>query len=87
MWRERFVRAVAAAGGGRVHVKLDIGHGPAGHARPRPRPTRVADAVARDARASSWSGLMTHFATADELDDGGFFARAARALRALGAAR
>ena len=34
----------------------------------------------------SWSGVMTHFATADELDDDGFFARQLDGVRALGAA-
>ena len=33
-WDERFVAAVAARGGGAVHVKLDTGHGPPRHARP-----------------------------------------------------
>jgi alanine racemase len=73
VWSERYVREVAAAGGGRVHVKLDSGMGRLG--------TRDAElarqvlALARDTDGVEPIGLMTHFATADELDDDGFFAR------------
>jgi alanine racemase len=72
VWREEDVRAVASAGGGRVHVKLDSGMGRLG--------TRDVDEATRVVRAAlattgvELCGLMTHFATADELDDGGFFA-------------
>ena len=73
VWSEEYVRAVAGAGGGRVHVKLDSGMGRLG--------TRDADLASRVLALALASdgvepvGLMTHFATADELDDDGFFAR------------
>jgi alanine racemase len=73
VWSERYVRAVAEAGGGRVHVKLDSGMGRLG-TRDSGLASRVF-ALARDTREVQPVGLMTHFATADELDDGGFFAR------------
>jgi alanine racemase len=71
VWQERYLEAVAAAGGGRVHVKLDSGMGRLG--------TRDADEASRVlARARRMPGVeavgaMTHFATADDLHDGGFF--------------
>ena len=73
VWSERYVRAVAEAGGGRVHVKLDSGMGRLG-TRDAGLAARVF-ALARDTRGVEPVGLMTHFATADELDDEGFFAR------------
>jgi alanine racemase len=73
VWSERYVRAVAEAGGGRVHVKLDSGMGRLG-TRDSGLASRVF-ALARDTRGVQPVGLMTHFATADDLDDGGFFAR------------
>ncbi len=73
VWSERYVRAVAEAGGGRVHVKLDSGMGRLG-TRDSGLASRVL-ALARDTRGVEPVGLMTHFATADEADDGGFFAR------------
>jgi alanine racemase len=73
VWSERYVRAVADAGGGRVHVKLDSGMGRLG-TRDSGLASRVF-ALARDTRGVQPVGLMTHFATADELDDGGFFKR------------
>ena len=73
VWSERYVRAVAEAGGGRVHVKLDSGMGRLG-TRDSGLASRVF-ALARDTRGVEPVGLMTHFATADELDDDGFFAR------------
>jgi alanine racemase len=72
VWEERHVAQVAAAGGGRVHVKLDSGMGRLGA-----RGIEQASAAARAAASSDGvelAGLMTHFATADELDDDGFFA-------------
>jgi alanine racemase len=73
VWSERYVRAVAEAGGGRVHVKLDSGMGRLG-TRDSGLASRVF-ALARDTPGVEPIGLMTHFATADELDDEGFFAR------------
>jgi alanine racemase len=73
VWSERYVRAVAEAGGGHVHVKLDSGMGRLG-TRNSGLASRVF-ALARDTRGVEPVGLMTHFATADERDDDGFFAR------------
>jgi alanine racemase len=73
VWSEQYVHAVAAAGGGRVHVKLDSGMGRLGT-----RDVQLARNVlelANDTDGVEPVGLMTHFATADELDDDGFFAR------------
>jgi alanine racemase len=73
VWSEPYVREVAAAGGGRVHVKLDSGMGRLGT-----RDTGLASRVLALAEQSAGVepvGLMTHFATADELEDEGFFAR------------
>ena len=71
IWSERDLQAVAAAGGGRVHVKLDSGMGRLG-TRDASEAARVAQA-ARVARGVRLAGVMTHFATADELHDEGFF--------------
>jgi alanine racemase len=73
VWCERYVRAVAEAGGGRVHVKLDTGMGRLG-TRDTGEASRVL-AAARDARGVQPVGLMSHFATADDLNDEGFFAQ------------
>ncbi len=73
VWRERDVRAVAALGGGRVHVKFDSGMGRLGTRDPD-EAMRVLTA-ARDTRGVELAGAMTHFATADDLDDDGFFER------------
>ncbi|HEV2770906.1 MAG TPA: alanine racemase [Solirubrobacteraceae bacterium] len=70
-WTERFVGAVAAHGGGRVHVKLDTGMGRLGTRDPD-QATRTAEAAA-GAPAVELVGAMTHFATADERGDA-FFA-------------
>jgi alanine racemase len=84
-WREAFVAAVAARGGGRVHVKLDTGMGRLGTRDPQ-EATRVADAAAAEPSVEL-VGAMTHFATADELGDDFFgqqlerFAAWAPALR------
>jgi alanine racemase len=60
-WREDFVRRLPA--GARVHVKLDSGMGRLGT-----KDVEEARAVALVA-GDSLAGVMTHFATADELDD------------------
>ncbi len=73
VWRERDVEAVAALGGGRVHVKFDSGMGRLGTRDPE-QALRVLIA-ARDTASVELAGAMTHFATADDLDDDGFFER------------
>jgi alanine racemase len=87
LWRESSVDAVAAAGGGRVHVKFDSGMGRLG-TRDEAEASRVV-AAARERSGVELAGAMTHFATADELEDRGFFERQlaaftswARALKA-----
>ncbi len=72
-WSETFIDELAAAGGGRLHVKLDSGMGRLG-TRDAEEATRLVRA-ARERASVRLVGLMTHFATADELDDGGFFVR------------
>jgi alanine racemase len=73
VWHERELEAVAAAGGGRVHVKLDSGMGRLG-TRDMAEASRVVKA-AIEAPGVELAGAMTHFATADDPRDGGFFAR------------
>jgi len=65
-WREPFVRAILRPA--RVHVKLDTGMGRLG-TRDAAEATRVADAIAA-APHLELAGAMTHYATADEPDDG-----------------
>jgi alanine racemase len=72
VWSEQQVQAIKAAGGGRVHVKLDSGMGRLGTRDPAQASRAVA--AARNAEEVQLVGVMTHFATADDLDDGGFFA-------------
>jgi alanine racemase len=72
VWNEHYLNAVAAAGGGRVHVKLDSGMGRLGTRDPT-EASRIARA-ARHTPGVRLTGLMTHFATADQLADEGFFA-------------
>jgi alanine racemase len=69
-WREPFVAAVAARGGGRVHVKLDTGMGRLGTRDPH-EATRVAQAAAAEPTVELVAA-MTHFATADERGDAFF---------------
>ncbi|HWH09571.1 MAG TPA: alanine racemase [Solirubrobacteraceae bacterium] len=69
-WTHELIDWVAAAGGGRVHVKLDSGMGRLGT-----RDGDLADRLVERADAAAGIevvGAMTHFATADELDDGFF---------------
>ena len=73
VWSERQLAQVVSAGGGRVHVKLDSGMGRLG-TRDVLEATRVA-AAARETDGVELVGVMTHFATADDLKDDGFFAR------------
>jgi alanine racemase len=73
VWREPYLKSVAAAGGGRVHVKFDSGMGRLG-TRDQAEATRVVGA-ARRIPALELVGVMTHFATADDLNDDGFFMR------------
>jgi alanine racemase len=73
VWSEQHVRAVAGAGGGRVHVKFDSGMGRLG-TRDSEEASRVL-ALAREAPGVQPVGAMTHFATADDPDDDGFFER------------
>jgi alanine racemase len=72
VWNESYLDAVAAAGGGRVHVKFDSGMGRLGTRDPV-EATRVAE-LAQATAGVRLAGVMTHFATADELKDDGFFA-------------
>ena len=73
VWNEDYLDAVAAAGGGRVHVKFDSGMGRLGTRDPA-EASRVA-AAASQTPGVELAGVMTHFATADDLKDDGFFAR------------
>ena len=72
VWSEEFLARVAALGGGRVHVKLDTGMGRLG-TRDRALATSLTEQAGSDAKIDL-VGLMTHFATADELGDD-FFAQ------------
>ena len=83
VWHERDARAVVNAGGGRVHVKLDSGMGRLGTRDPK-RASGVVDA-ALGTPGVELAGAMTHFATADELDDDGFFAAQLQAFGAWAA--
>jgi alanine racemase len=79
VWSEQHVRAVAAAGGGRVHVKLDSGMGRLG-TRDAGEASRVF-AAALETSGVEPVGAMTHFATADQPDDDGFFERQLETFR------
>ncbi|MSW96542.1 MAG: alanine racemase, partial [Actinobacteria bacterium] len=67
IWREATVERIAALGGGRVHVKLDSGMGRFGTRDPLEAARVVAAVEAAD--GVTLAGLMTHFATADDLGD------------------
>jgi alanine racemase len=67
VWSEQMVAAVAHAGGGRVHVKLDSGMGRLG-TRDAELGLRVA-ALAAETAQVELAGAMTHFATADDEHD------------------
>ncbi len=73
VWHEQQVHEIAAAGGGRVHVKLDTGMGRLGTRDPA-EATHVLEAAQAAERIEA-VGVMTHFATADERDGGGHFER------------
>jgi alanine racemase len=67
-WTREFAEAVVARGGGaRVHVKLDSGMGRLGTKDPG-EASALCDLIATSERVEL-AGLMTHFATADELGD------------------
>lgn len=66
-WDERHVRAIARAGGGGVHVKLDSGMGRLG-TRDAEQALRVVEAAATTP-GLRLAGVMTHFATADRHGD------------------
>jgi alanine racemase len=67
-WTQELVGGVAARGGGRVHVKLDTGMGRLG-TRDAHAATAVLEAIEREPSLTA-AGLMTHFATADDREDG-----------------
>jgi alanine racemase len=67
VWNEQGVHAVAQAGGGRVHVKLDSGMGRLGTRDPAEL-ARVVE-LATDTPTVELAGAMTHFATADDRDE------------------
>jgi alanine racemase len=72
VWSEQYIAAIAQLAADmdmqvRVHVKLDSGMGRFG-TRDAEKATRIAAAAAADPNVQL-VGLMTHFATADELDD------------------
>jgi alanine racemase len=69
-WREGFVQAAAGVASadrpGRLHVKLDTGMGRLGT--PDPGEALRVAALAHSAESLEVAGLMTHFATADDLE-------------------
>jgi alanine racemase len=85
VWNADHIKAVAGAGGGRVHVKLDSGMGRLG-TRDAREATEVAELAARTPGVEL-VGAMTHFATADDRTDAFFdrqlelFAEWARGVR------
>jgi alanine racemase len=87
VWRPEAVGAVAGAGGGRVHVKLDTGMGRLGTRDPH-EASAVAE-LAANTPGVELVGAMTHFATADDREDPFFdsqlevFSRWASAVKAV----
>lgn len=75
-WTEDFVDLVESLGGGAVHVKYDTGMGRLGTRDPETA-TAIAGRLA-ESQSSRLAGLMTHFATADETEDGFFGEQLAR---------
>ncbi len=78
LWRERSISlaseaAALVSGDARVHVKLDTGMGRLGTSDSAEASRVVAAAIATP--GVRLVGVMTHFATADTIDDGGFFER------------
>lgn len=69
-WSEYFLTTLSALGGGRVHIKLDTGMGRLG-TRDGELAARLA-ARAQEGASLDLVGLMTHFATADEIGDSFF---------------
>ncbi len=72
-WSEYFLTKLSALGGGRVHIKLDSGMGRLGT-----RDAELATRLAARAEAEpqlELVGLMTHFATADQIGDQFFTAQ------------
>jgi alanine racemase len=65
-WTEEILDWVAGAGGGRIHVKLDTGMGRFG-TRDRALADRLLARV-QNTESLELAGVMTHFATADEVD-------------------
>jgi alanine racemase len=85
LWRERSVTlaseaAAQVSGEARVHVKLDTGMGRLGTRDPAEASRVLTAALA--APCVRLTGVMTHFATADMLDDDGFFERQLAAFAA-----
>ena len=75
VWRDGFLETVAERGAGlgirpRIHIKHDTGMGRLGE-REAANVERLLELAAEDSRVEL-AGLWTHFATADERDDGFF---------------
>jgi alanine racemase len=88
VWREDFATLLARNARGaraRIHVKLDTGMGRLGTRDPA-EARRVAELAAADERLEL-AGLMTHFATADELGDDHFPRQLERFTRFVGELR
>lgn len=75
-WTEELVDWLAAAGGGRVHVKLDTGMGRLGTRDPAAADRLVA--AVHSAPGCELIGAMSHFATADDRNDPFFAEQLAR---------